>query len=312
MQQQAIALCLATGYVSAGTVEMLADDKQNFYFLEMNTRLQVEHAITELVSGEDLVEHMLWIAAGKPIPARLLVNKGCLDANGWAIESRVYAEDPLRNFLPSIGPLVAYKEPTLVPKGADSEFAVRMDTGVREGDAISMWYDPMISKLCTWGRDRDEAIAAMERALDEYFIKGVANNISFIRSILRNAVFRKGLYGTKFIGSEYPDGFRGVELTDQEEFRFVAISAALHLARQESRVRAPQSQYDAVSHGNLADDELLENRDLFVALSSPSRPDSPEQLFRVRTKLEEGVLDVDVSLVQDDVVLRVSYISALY
>lgn len=183
MQEQAIALCKATNYRSAGTVEMLADGKQNFYFLEMNTRLQVEHPITELVSGEDLVEHMLWIAADKPLPERLTKNP-CLPFCGWAIESRVYAEDPLRNFLPSIGPLITYREPPLLNEVENA--IVRIDTGVFEGGEISMYYDPMISKLCTHASSRPEAIQAMENALDRYVVNGLGNNICFLRAVFRN------------------------------------------------------------------------------------------------------------------------------
>jgi propionyl-CoA carboxylase alpha chain len=182
MQLQAIALCKATGYRSAGTVEMLADDKQNFYFLEMNTRLQVEHPITELVSGEDLVEHMLWVAAGKPLPERL-TKLQCLPYNGSAIECRVYAEDPTRNFLPAIGPLIQYKEPKTY---ATEDGTVRIDTGVFEGGTISMHYDPMISKLCTHAKTRQKSIALMEDALDNYVVQGLGNNLTFLRSIMRN------------------------------------------------------------------------------------------------------------------------------
>lgn len=183
MQEQCIALCKAVKYRSAGTIEMLADGKQNFYFLEMNTRLQVEHPITELVSGEDLVEHMLWIAAGKPLPERL-TKAPCLNAKGWALESRVYAEDPLRNFLPTIGPLNTYREPTLmVPSEDNGNVTVRIDTGVYEGATISMFYDPMIAKLCTHAPTRKSAIHAMENALDQYFISGLVNNVPFLRCI---------------------------------------------------------------------------------------------------------------------------------
>jgi len=182
MQDQAIALCKATGYRSAGTVEMLCDGKQNFYFLEMNTRLQVEHPITELVSGEDLVEHMLWVAAGKPLPERFIKTPH-VPFNGWAIESRVYAEDPLRKFLPSIGPLYTYKEPE---QFASPTGTVRIDTGVFEGTVISMYYDPMIAKLCTYAPTRESAIRLMERAVDQYVVRGLANNLCFLRSIMRN------------------------------------------------------------------------------------------------------------------------------
>lgn len=231
MQEQAIALCKATGYRSAGTVEMLADSKQNFYFLEMNTRLQVEHPITEMVSGEDLVEHMLYIAAGQRLPQRLVAEPH-LTAKGSAIESRVYAEDPLRGFLPSIGPLINYKEPLQVTSEPDIG-TVRIDTGVFEGGTISMYYDPMISKLCTHAPTRDQAIRLMEGALDQYVVQGLGNNITFLRDVYRNAAFRSGNYSTKFIGNEYPTGFHGVKLNPKETSEFIALAAAIHSARNE-------------------------------------------------------------------------------
>jgi propionyl-CoA carboxylase alpha chain len=229
MQMQAIQLCKATNYRSAGTVEMLADDKQNFYFLEMNTRLQVEHPITELVSGEDLVEHMLWIAAGKPLPERL-TKQQCLGYNGYAIESRVYAEDPLRNFLPSVGPIISYREPH---KFVTKEGVVRLDTGVYEGGVISTNYDPMIAKLCSWAPQREKAISIMEQALDEYVVQGLVSNISFLRSVFRNPRFRSGKYSTKFIPQEYPNGFKGVELSPVEARQMVAVAAAINSVRSQ-------------------------------------------------------------------------------
>lgn len=229
MQQQAIQLCKATNYRSAGTVEMLADDKQNFFFLEMNTRLQVEHPITEMVTNEDLVEHMLWIAAGKPLPERLTKNP-LLSYNGSAIESRVYAEDPTRKFLPSIGPLITYQEPR---KFHTKEGSVRIDTGVYEGGVISMHYDPMISKLITHAPTRLGAIALQEQALDEYVVQGLGNNITFLRSVYRNKNFRDGNYCTKFIGEEYPNGFTRVELTPKENHQLIATAAAIHEAKIE-------------------------------------------------------------------------------
>lgn len=237
MQEQAIQLCHATGYRSAGTVEMLADGKQNFYFLEMNTRLQVEHPVTEMVTGEDLVEHMLWVAAGEKLPNRL-IEQPFVPSRGWAIESRIYAEDPLRNFLPSTGPLISYSEPKcnsyggLPPQSINdtnsNETLVRCDSGVYEGATISMFYDPMISKLITQGGTRDSALKAMEKALDSYVIDGLGNNLTFLRSVMRNDKFRKGDYGTKFIEEEYPDGFHGVTLSKDEEEHAVAMAATLH------------------------------------------------------------------------------------
>jgi propionyl-CoA carboxylase alpha chain len=251
MQEQAIALCKATNYRSAGTVEMLADGKQNFYFLEMNTRLQVEHPITELVSGEDLVAHMLWVAAGKALPKRL-TDAPHRSANGWAIESRVYSEDPLRNFLPSIGPIVTYRQPALNADPNEGPI-VRLDTGVFEGGEISMYYDPMIAKLCTHAPTRAEAIDAMENALDNYVVQGLVNNINFLRSVYRNAAFRSGDYGTKFIPEQYPKGFHGVELTSKEVDELVAAAVSLQMSMQQRILSADDYKYN-----NKSDSESVE------------------------------------------------------
>lgn len=227
MQEQAIMLCKATGYRSAGTVEMLCDGKQNFYFLEMNTRLQVEHPITELITGEDIVEHMINIASGEKLPDRFIKNP-FIPINGWAIESRVYAEDPLRNFLPSIGPLISYQEP---PLSTLPNKTVRLDTGVYEGGVISKYYDPMIAKLCTHAATRTEAITLMESALDNYVISGLGNNLSFLSSVMQNEKFRTGDYNTKFIEEQYPDGFKGIELNEKQTLELITVATAMHQER---------------------------------------------------------------------------------
>lgn len=293
MQKQAIALCLATGYRSAGTVEMLADNKQNFYFLEMNTRLQVEHPITELVSGEDLVAHMLWIASGKVLPSKLLNEgkSGFLSPKGWAIESRIYAEDPLRNFLPSIGPLVSYKEPvrkTSEINDNGESITVRVDTGVREGDSISMYYDPMIAKLCTHASTRKGAIVAMERALDEYFISGLVNNIPFVRSIFRNETFRSGKYGTSFIGQQYPNGFKGLELSESEMFELVGLVTAIHQARKSIKIQ------DSMSNEINDYEEENSKEEIVLCISDNNHSTKPlTQTFKVTSSFEDDVLDVE-------------------
>ncbi len=197
MGEQAAALARAVGYYSAGTVEFVADQERNFYFLEMNTRLQVEHPITEMITGLDLVEQMIRIAAGETLP----LSQEQLRLRGWAMECRVYAEDPRRGFLPSIGRLVRYRPPE---EEADR---VRVDTGVYEGGEISVHYDPMIAKLVTWGRDRDQAIETMQQALDAYVIDGVLNNLDFLADLLTRERFRQGRLSTGFIAEEYPGGF---------------------------------------------------------------------------------------------------------
>jgi propionyl-CoA carboxylase alpha chain len=227
MGQQAAALSRAVGYRSAGTVEFLVDNQENFFFLEMNTRLQVEHPITEMITGVDLVEHMLNIAAGRELPEELTKyakNNENLPINGWAVESRVYAEDPFRSFLPSIGALTSYAEP--------SGEHVRVDSGVADGSEISMYYDPMISKLCTWGPDRATAIARMDEAVDNYLVEGPQHNLPFLREVCRHPRFLSGEITTKFIEEEYPDGFTGVVLTDGEKADLVAKAAILHVQNE--------------------------------------------------------------------------------
>lgn len=206
MGAEAVALAAIVDYDSAGTVEFIVDTDMNFYFLEMNTRLQVEHPVTELITGIDLVEQMIRVADG----AKLKLKQKDIKLNGWAIESRIYAEDPYRNFLPSIGRLVRYRPPA-EGKTADGAI-VRNDTGVQEGGEISMYYDPMIAKLCTWGADRGVAIKAMQAALDTFEIKGVGHNIPFLSAVMQCDRFERGDISTNYIAEEYPDGFEGVRL----------------------------------------------------------------------------------------------------
>lgn len=221
MGEQAVRLAEAVGYKSAGTVEMLVDSKRNFYFLEMNTRLQVEHPITEYITGHDLVEHMIRIAAGE----KLKLKQSDIGINGWATEARVYAEDPTRNFLPSIGRLERYIEPDL--EGGQ----VRIDGGVEEGSEISVYYDPLICKLVTHGKDRMESIQRMRRALDSYVIRGVTNNSAFLRAVMEHPRYVAGNLSTKFIAEEYPKGFSGHSFTEKQEKDLAASVVALHLAR---------------------------------------------------------------------------------
>jgi len=205
MGEQAVALARAVGYQSAGTCEFLVDKNRNFYFLEMNTRLQVEHPVTELVTGVDLVEQMIRVAAGHKLPFR----QEDLSMKGWAIEARVYAEDPLRDFLPSIGKLKRYIE----PRGE----GIRCDSGVEEGSEISIYYDPMICKLITYGKDRAEALQRLRGALDSYVIRGVTHNINFLRALTDHPRWISGDINTKFIPDEYPEGFKGHILNEQDK-----------------------------------------------------------------------------------------------
>ena len=230
MGEQSLALAHAVGYASAGTVEFIVDGDKNFYFLEMNTRLQVEHPVTELITGVDLVEQMIRVAAGE----KLSLTQDDIGINGWAIENRLYAEDPYRGFLPSIGRLTRYRPPEEV---ATSERAVRNDTGVYEGGEISMYYDPMIAKLCTWAPIRAEAIEEMRIALDTFEVEGIGHNLPFLSAVMDHPKFISGDMTTAFIAEEYPDGFIGVELDEAALRRVAASVAAMHRVAEIRRTR---------------------------------------------------------------------------
>jgi propionyl-CoA carboxylase alpha chain len=205
-------------------VEFIVDKNKNFYFLEMNTRIQVEHPVTELVTGLDLVEWMIRIAAGE----KLGFGQKDVKLNGWAVETRVYAEDPLRDFMPSIGRLVRYRTPG---SPEDAEVTVRIDSGVEEGSEISMFYDPMIAKLVTHAPDRLRAIDAMQAALDAYAIRGINHNIAFLTSVMTNERFRAGDLSTNFIAEEFPDGFQSSEVTEETLDILIAVAAILQHRR---------------------------------------------------------------------------------
>ncbi|MCA0319466.1 MAG: acetyl/propionyl/methylcrotonyl-CoA carboxylase subunit alpha [Proteobacteria bacterium] len=201
MGEQAVALAKAVNYDSAGTVEFVAGQDKSFYFLEMNTRLQVEHPVTEMITGIDLVEEMIRVAYGE----KLRITQDKVKLNGWAVESRIYAEDPFRNFLPSIGRLVTYRPPV---EGKAGEAIVRNDAGVGEGGEISLYYDPMIAKLVTWAPTRAKAIAAQADALDAFAIDGIQHNIPFLSALMQHARWQSGELSTGFIAEEYPEGFK--------------------------------------------------------------------------------------------------------
>ncbi len=232
MGEQSVALAKAVDYQSAGTVEFIVDKDRNFYFLEMNTRLQVEHPVTELVTGVDLVEQMIRVAAGE----KLAIRQSDVTLNGWAIESRLYAEDPYRNFLPSIGRLTRYQPPE---EGSYGDVIVRNDTGVTEGSEISMFYDPMIAKLCTWAPDRITAIDAMSDALDAFVVDGIEHNIPFLSALMRHPRWREGRLSTGFIAEEYPEGFAPVVPGEEERKVLAAVAAATELLRRDRLDRLP-------------------------------------------------------------------------
>ena len=226
MGEQAVTLARAVDYCSAGTVEFIVDANKNFYFLEMNTRLQVEHPVTEFVTGQDLVEHMIRVADNEV----LSLTQKDVKVTGWAMETRVYAEDPFRNFLPSIGRLVKYTPPMETKQ-------VRVDTGIEEGSEVSMFYDPMIAKLITYGEDREQAIDCMADALDAYYIRGVSHNISFLNALIMHPRFREGRLTTNFIAEEYPDGFHAADVPQSDPLIPVALAALVNVL---SRAQAGQ------------------------------------------------------------------------
>lgn len=283
MGEQAVALAQVVDYDSAGTVEMIVDPKGGFYFLEMNTRLQVEHPVTELVTGVDLVEQMIRSAAGEPLG----LSQEDIRQDGWAVESRIYAEDPLRNFLPSIGRIKHYRPP------AEGD-GVRIDTGVSEGSEISMFYDPMVAKLCTFGLDREDAVAKMRLALDDYSIRGIGHNIEFLSAVMAHPRFQEGRLSTNFIAEEYPDGFTGGNLSEEARDALIAVALVAErrnqarewgISGQAANRQAPEtSQWvvsiDGEAHGARIEpstrgyDIFLDGR--FVNLQSDWQPGSPK------------------------------------
>ncbi|MFN4278445.1 MAG: acetyl-CoA carboxylase biotin carboxylase subunit [Ferrovibrio sp.] len=225
MGEQAVALAKTVNYDSAGTVEFIVGPDRSFYFLEMNTRLQVEHPVTELITGIDLVEQMIRVAANE----KLTIAQSDVKLNGWAVEARIYAEDPLRGFLPSTGRLVRWRT-------APESDVIRNDTGVVEGSEISMFYDPMISKLCSFGKDRDTAISTLSAALDETWIAGIGHNVNFLSAVLDHPRFREGRLSTNFIAEEWPAGYGGTVLPEGRQSAMLAVAALLHI-RNEFRAR---------------------------------------------------------------------------
>jgi propionyl-CoA carboxylase alpha chain len=229
MGEQAVALAKAVNYDSAGTVEFVAGQDRSFFFLEMNTRLQVEHPVTELVTGVDLVEQMIRVAYGE----KLKLKQSDVKLKGWAIECRIYAEDPYRNFLPSIGRLVKYRPPAEHISGG---VTVRNDTGVFEGGEISIYYDPMIAKLCTHAPTRAEAIAVMSEALDQFYVEGIRHNIPFLAAIMDNPRWQSGNISTGFIAEEFSGGFQGVAVDEALRAKFVKVACLLdHIENRRKR-----------------------------------------------------------------------------
>ena len=271
MGDQSVALAQAVGSTSAGTVEFIVDGDKNFYFLEMNTRLQVEHPVTELITGVDLVEQMIRVANGEA----LSLKQSDIGINGWAIENRLYAEDPYRGFLPSIGRLTRYRPPQEISAGPllangkwqdeapEGTAAVRNDTGVYEGGEISMYYDPMIAKLCTWAPTREAAIEEMRVALDSFEIEGIGHNLPFLAAVMDHPKFISGDMTTAFIAEEYPDGFEGVTLGEDTLRRIAASAAAMHRVAEIRRTRVS---------GRMDNHERHVGEDWVVSLQGENHP----------------------------------------
>ncbi|WP_137129450.1 acetyl/propionyl/methylcrotonyl-CoA carboxylase subunit alpha [Rhizobium sp. FY34] len=273
MGEQAVALAKAVGYHSAGTVEFIVDGKANkFYFLEMNTRLQVEHPVTELVTGIDLVEQMIRVASGD----KLSFGQEDVKLNGWAIESRLYAEDPFRNFLPSIGRLSRYRPPAEGERPDGT--LVRNDTGVFEGGEISMYYDPMIAKLCTWAPDRPSAIEAMSAALDDFEVEGIGHNLPFLSAVMEQERFRSGKITTAYIAEEFPSGFTGVVPDAASSQKLGAIAAVI---QRRVQARAAQISGTIGNHARVVgSDWMVQLGDVHHAVSLSGGADTELATFK--------------------------------
>jgi propionyl-CoA carboxylase alpha chain len=306
MGEQAIALAKAVNYDSAGTVEFVAGQDKSFYFLEMNTRLQVEHPVTELITGVDLVEQMIRSAWGDP----LNITQKDLKIRGWAIESRIYAEDPYRGFLPSIGRLVRYDQPR---EGEQDGYLVRNDSGVREGDEISMFYDPMIAKLCTWGETREAAIDGMARALEDTHLEGVGHNVPFLAAVMDQERFRSGALTTRYITDEFPDGFNGTPVAGFGRDVMLASSLAMKAVQvEQSGDPDARSDWTVLVGGETVSASLAVDDDENLAITLPdeertlilSEIDWSPGLAQFRAHLDGTPFTAEVSRVPDGFTIR--------
>ncbi|MGE5158607.1 MAG: acetyl-CoA carboxylase biotin carboxylase subunit [Gemmatimonas sp.] len=283
MGEQAVALAKAVKYDSAGTVEFVAGQDKSFYFLEMNTRLQVEHPVTELVTGIDLVEQMIRVAAGE----KLQFAQKDVTLTGWAVESRVYAEDPFRNFLPSVGRLVKYRPP---PESSANGTTVRNDTGVQEGGEISIYYDPMIAKLVTHGPSRAAAVEAQSTALDAFYVDGIRHNIPFLSALMNHPRWREGKLSTGFIAEEFPRGFSPQRPEGEIARRIAAVGAAIdHVLGERKRqisgqlqgrpVRRERRRAVWLDHDEIMLDIAREDGGIAVRFISDGAPGNPHHLI---------------------------------
>jgi len=277
MGEQSVALSKAVDYSGAGTVEFVVDSDRNFYFLEMNTRLQVEHPVTELITGIDLVEQMIRVASGE----KLAIKQSDVKLNGWAVESRVYAEDPRRNFLPATGRVVRYAPPSdalefSLPDASNTQPVIRCDSGIEAGGEISMFYDPMIAKLCTWAPTRAEAIEHMSLALDDFEMQGSGDNLHFLSAITQHPRFKSGDITTAFIAEEYPEGFAGVEADADMLTSFAGVTALLaHITANRRTALNDEGRSNSQVLANLRTQDDIEHvvrmdrRNFSVTLNSP-------------------------------------------
>ncbi len=280
MSEQAVALAKAVDYQSAGTVEFIVDANRDFYFLEMNTRLQVEHPVTELITGLDLVELMIRAACGEVLP----IKQQDVGINGWSMESRIYAENPVRDFLPSIGRLLKYQPPT------ESKY-LRVDSGVEEGSEISMFYDPMIAKLISWGESREQAITNMQVGLDQYYIRGVETNLSFISSIMAHPRFRSGELTINFIDEEYADGFSAVAPDQQKLVDLICVMTSLHyrLTNRAATISSHMFGYNRNVESNWV-----------VIIGQNSHPARVEYAGQNETNAQDGAGNINFSRINFD------------
>ena len=316
MSMQAIMLAKEVEYSSAGTVEFIVDKDKNFYFLEMNTRLQVEHPVTEMITGLDLVNEMINVANNK----KLSFSQKDIKLNGWAFESRIYAEDPYKGFLPSIGRLTKYSPPS---EDKSNDYEIRNDTGVKEGDEISIFYDPMIAKLSTWGKDRKSAIKCMEKALDEFCISGLKNNLSFLSSIYLNPKFVDGEISTAFIEKEFKNGFNGLPIKQYKclfEIIILSLSAEndirdLNLKKYDKRTSV--ELFDFFDNKKYISDEYIVRLD--NKIFEISKLDANLYLFdkmynklRVHHQIDFQTNLININIYEDDQILLSTFLKLNY
>jgi propionyl-CoA carboxylase alpha chain len=272
MGEQAVALAKAVNYQSAGTVEFVVGKDKSFYFLEMNTRLQVEHPVTESITGLDLVEQMIRVAAGE----KLAFKQEDVKLDGWSMECRINADDPFRNFLPSTGRLVKYRPP-------ESENGVRVDTGVYEGGEIPMFYDSMIAKLIVHGKDRSEAIEKMRAALNNFVIRGIHSNIPFQAALLQHPRFVSGDFTTGFIAEEYPEGFKKDSVQPADPKRLAALAAFM---------RYRYLEHIKMIDGQLVGHEMVIAKKFVVVTGAQSGSMNDPREEPVRIELKDGIYSV--------------------